>query len=68
MNTAFALVLLIAVAAIVVAVFLYKRYREEEALRKKNEAEVMGWIEDNVYLKASAFNSFKALFRAARRW
>ena len=66
MNTAFALAVLVAVIGIAAAVFFYKRYREVEAQKEEIEAEVMDWIESNTYLKASAFTSFKALFRAAR--
>jgi len=66
MTTAVLLAIVAAIAGIAAAVYFYRRGREAEARRLESEAVVMDWIEANTMLRASALESFKALFRAAR--
>ena len=71
MNYLFIIVtLLVMIAAIAVAAAVYfaRRAREAEAKRLEAQAIVGDWLEVNTMLKASAFESFRALFRAARWW
>ena len=68
MTTAILLAIFVAIAAIAAAVYFYKRGKEAEAKRLENEALVADWLEANTMLRHSAFESFRALFRAARHW
>ena len=68
MTTAILLAIFVAIAAIAAAVYFYRRSREEQARRQENEALVADWLEANTMLRHSAFESFRALFGAARRW
>jgi len=68
MTTAILLAILVAAIAIAIAVVCYKHGKAEEVKRKENEVVVMDWLEANTMLRNSAFESFKALFQAARRW
>ena len=69
------LLVMIAAVAAAAAVYFFRRSREAEAKRLEAEAKrleaqaiVGDWLEVNTMLKASAFETFKELFRAARRW
>ena len=77
MNYLFIIVTLLVMIAAVAAAAVYfaRRAREAEAKRLEAEAKrleaqaiVGDWLEVNTVLKASAFNSFRELFRAARWW
>ena len=68
MTAVILLAVFIAIAGIAAAVFFARRASEAEARRQEQEAIVADWLEANTMLRSSAFESFRALFRAARHW
>jgi hypothetical protein len=67
-NVFVTLIIVAAVIGIAASVVLYRRFREAEAARIEGQKAVWDFLEANTMLRASAFQSFKALFHAARRW